>query len=208
MKTEIIPVIHVITKFQAYANAKLCLSLGINKVFLISHRGSNEALVELAHEMKNIHPELWVGVNLLGVPTIEALTMPELDGLDGIWSDVTITPTMADKRTFKGQFFGGVAFKYQPQPDDLKTACEEAILATDVATTSGDGTGIAADDSKIHSIREYLGFHPMAIASGVNAENAKIYKDKVNYLLVASSITDRGEMINEDALKELIASIA
>ena len=45
----------------------------------------------------------------------------------------------------------------------------------------------------------------MAIASGISAENINQYKDIVDYLLVASSITtsDRSEMIIKDKLIEL-----
>lgn len=100
-------------------------------------------------------------------------------------------------------FFGGLAFKYQPQPTDLESACNEAKLATDVACTSGTGTGKAPTTVKINTIRNYLGSHPMAIASGVSIENIDSYKGIVDYLLVASSITDRNEMIIKDKLVQL-----
>lgn len=140
---------------------------------------------------------------MLGIPTHIALTNP-LNGIDGLWCDATITPSQAKLvRNFNGMFFGGLAFKYQPQPSDLKLACEEASQATDVATTSGAGTGKAADVEKIKTIREYLGNHPMAIASGVSAQNIDNYKGIADYLLVASSITSSGEMIIKDKLIEL-----
>ena len=82
-------------------------------------------------------------------------------------------------------------------------ACEDSKQATDVSCTSGPGTGKEADIEKIKSIREYLGNHPMAIASGVSVENIEQYKDVVNYLLVASSITSKGEMIIKEKLLEL-----
>lgn len=43
----------------------------------------------------------------------------------------------------------------------------------------------------------------MAIASGVSIENIDSYKGIVDYLLVASSITDRNEMIIKDKLVQL-----
>ena len=47
--------------------------------------------------------------------------------------------------------FTGLAFKYQPQPSDIETACKEAIDATVIPTTSGAGarTGKEANLSKI-----------------------------------------------------------
>lgn len=100
-------------------------------------------------------------------------------------------------------FFGGLAFKYQKQPKNLKLACIEATLTTDVATTSGTGTAKPASIDKIKTIREYLGDHPMAIASGVLVDNIESYIGLVDYFLVASSITDENEFIIEKKLKEL-----
>jgi hypothetical protein len=205
MKTEIIPVIHVINYEQVIKNLVTCKSLGIKKVFLISHMSANEQLIVMAKEIKFLMPDMWIGINLLGVPTIDVLTNPELDKLDAIWADVTITSEMAKKRTFKGQFFGGLAFKYQRDSHNIsQDSCDEAKLSTDVATTSGAGTGMEAEMYKINTIRERLGEHPMAIASGVNTDNISHYKGIVNYLLVASSITGINEMIVYDYLKELI----
>lgn len=203
IKTEIIPVIHMINQNQVLTNVKICVENGIKKVFLINHQVDVESLLECAKRVKKEYPNLWVGVNMLGTRTEVALNFDS--GFDGLWCDATITPdTSKLVREFKGMFFGGLAFKYQPQPKDLKFSCEESILATDVATTSGVGTGKAANVDKIKLIREYLGTHPMAIASGVSAENIDNYKGIANYLLVASSITSNSEMIYEDKLKELI----
>lgn len=203
MKTEIIPVIHMVNENQVMTNVKICVECGIEKIFLINHVVSVQDLLKCALRVKQEYPSLWVGVNMLGIPTHIALTNP-LNGIDGLWCDATITPSQAKLvRNFNGMFFGGLAFKYQPQPSDLKLACEEASQATDVATTSGAGTGKAADVEKIKTIREYLGNHPMAIASGVSAQNIDNYKGIADYLLVASSITSSGEMIIKDKLIEL-----
>lgn len=202
MKAEIIPVIHMVNVNQVLTNVNTCLECGIEKVFLINHQVNSSDLVACAVNTKIKYPNLWIGVNMLGEKTEDVLfmNMP----IDGIWCDATITPERVKKyRNFKGLFFGGLAFKYQPQPADLKAACEESILATDVSTTSGSGTGRAADVNKIKDIRNYLGNHPMAIASGVSAQNIDNYKDLANYLLVASSITSKSEMIIKDKLIEL-----
>ena len=47
----------------------------------------------------------------------------------------------------------------------------------------------------------------MAIASGVNVNNIVSYKGVINYLLVASSITSKSEIIDKDKLKELLEKI-
>ena len=206
MKTEIIPVIHMINENQVLTNVKTCVECGIKKVFLINHVVTIDDLIKCANRVKKEYPTLWVGINMLGSPTETSLSQ-SLPGIDGLWCDATITPERAKSyRNFKGMFFGGLAFKYQPQPSDLKSACEEAKLATDVATTSGVGTGRPADVQKIKDIRGFLGNHPMAIASGVSAQNIDRYKGIANYLLVASSITTKGEMIIKDKLIELVGN--
>lgn len=209
MKTEIIPVIHKIDDSQVKSNVETCLSCDIKKVFIIDHNISKpkvyEDLIKTAQTVKWDY-KMWVGVNLLGVSTVKALSHDIL--VDALWCDESISPTMAKRyREFKGQFFGGLAFKYQPQPTDLEKACMDAVFATDVATTSGPATGKAATVPKIKLLRSYLGTHPMAIASGVNADNVASYNGLADYLMVASSITDHNELIDADKLKELISKL-
>lgn len=202
MKTELIPVIHKLSNDQVFKNVEVCMNNGIKKVFLIDHTGNTpDELLETA-DFVRIKFGIWTGVNMLGLSTSQCLSMTI--PVDGLWCDASISSDEAKSvREFKGLFFGGLAFKYQPQPTDLKAACEDAILATDVATTSGPGTGKPASPSKIQALREYLGSHPLAIASGVNSENILLYKDIANYLLVASSITNEHELIVVNKLKEL-----
>ncbi len=207
MNTELIPVIHILDTQQVLINVETCLVNDIKKVFLIIHAGSEEYLLKCADTVKKKYPALWVGINMLGVSTTDAVGL-KLEGVDGLWCDGTLTIEEAQKhRKFAGQFFGGLAFKYQPQPIDLRLACEESKIVTDVATTSGIGTGHAADVQKVIQIRNFLGIHPMAIASGVTAENVDDYKSIANYLLVATSITDHNELIINEKLAELKFSI-
>src|ERR1700741_1595299 len=202
INTEIIPVIHMITQYQVMVNVETCIACGVKKVFLINHQVSVEDLMVCAKAVKTKYPNLWVGVNMLGVPVRSAVNFV-LDHIDAIWCDETISSEDAKSmRRFNGMFFGGLAFKYQPQPIDLKLACEDSALATDVATTSGSSTGQAADVEKIKTIRGHLGNHPMAIASGVSVKNVHNYNGVADYLLVASSITNLGEMIVKDRLQD------
>lgn len=204
---EIIPVIHMINLEQVFANVEICVNNGIKKVFLINHVVSAQEVLSAAKDVKAEYPELWVGVNLLGVPTSNAICLPG-KVVDGLWCDDTLTlEDYTITRRFEGMLFGGLAFKYQRQPSDLEEACKNAALTTDVATTSGPGTGKAASITKIETIRGYLGTHPMAIASGVSADNVENYMYLADYLLVASSITDKDEMIIEGKLVELINKV-
>ena len=203
MKTELIPVIHMIDDDQVLLNVEICHQCGIKKVFLINHVVSIQELLKCAYRIKEEYTDMWVGVNMLGMPTHIALSNP-LVGIDGLWCDATISSNQAKQvRSFRGLFFGGLAFKYQSQPTDLESACKDAKFATDVACTSGTGTGKAPTTIKIINIRGFLGEHPMAIASGVSVDNIESYKGIVNYLLVASSITNKDDMIIKSKLIEL-----
>ena len=74
----------------------------------------------------------------------------------------------------------------------------------DVITTSGSGTGKSPSLEKIQLMRSYIGDTPLAIASGITPENKSMFTDLVDYLLVASSITDKDEKIEEYKLKLLL----
>lgn len=203
IKTEIIPVIHIINTNQLFKNIQTCLECGIEKVFLIDHHSPKLfLLLEDVEDVKMVYPNLWVGINALGDKASE-LIMLDLP-VDGLWCDDSVTIEEYNQKQFKGTYFGGLAFKYQPQPSDLIAASKNASLCTDVACTSGPGTGQPATLAKIQKIREGLGDHPMAIASGVSVDNIHLYAGLVNYLLVASSITDNNEFIIKEKLQQLI----
>ena len=59
--------------------------------------------------------------------------------------------------------------------DDVGKAARIAAEYVDVVTTSGPGTGQAADRDKIQAMKEVLGSNPLAIASGITAQNIGDY---------------------------------
>lgn len=196
---KIIPVIHMLNHNQVVKNIETIISCGLDSAFLINHEVSSLELLNEADWLTENYPTFNLGLNILDYPTQHALRASELP----IWCDGTPTRADYNMRVSK-QIFGGLAFKYQPQPSDLKAACEQIKLCCDVATTSGDGTGIPASRPKIQLIRQYLGDFPLAVASGVSSENIKDYIGLVDYVLVASSITDENEIIVKDKLLELM----
>ena len=202
VNTELIPVIHMINENQVLTNVETCLSCGIEKVFIINHQTTSEELIKCAKRVKDTYTTLWVGINMLD-KYVEDAILYEFE-FDGLWCDQSIKLEDYKYRKFKGILFTGLAFKYQPQPKDIELACKESILTSDVSTTSGPGTGKAADINKILELRNHLVEHPMAIASGVSVDNIENYKGVVDYLLVASSITSASEIIYKDKLLELL----
>jgi predicted TIM-barrel enzyme len=213
--STIIPVIHVVNKHQLEYNIDLCHSNGINNVFLINHQHSVDAVGDLlaySEIIRNKYPDMWIGANFLQLNIQESFVVAnENSSLDSIWTDTGFTDKQnpEDILKYKGNLihFGGVAFKYQkqPKPQDLEMICKMSTKYIDVITTSGDKTGHPPTVDKIKTIRSYIGDHPLAIASGITPENKSMYTDYVDYMLVASSITDpMTEMIIESKLKELI----
>ena len=202
MKPIISPVIHMLNMNQVRDNINTCLSVGVDHVFIINHVTGVPELINCTLKMREEFPDLWIGMNPLGYYHEQALSL-DLD-INALWIDETIT---TDGRNFKGLVFGGLAFKYQKQPSDIELACKDAIKFTNVACTSGPGTGKAPSIEKIKTLRHYLGNHPLAIASGVSVDNVHLYAEYVDYLMVASSITDQNEMINKDKLYHLYDEI-
>lgn len=204
INTKLIPVIHVINTEQAMRNIQLCVDNGIDMVFLISHGKMNYLrLIELADEVRYRFKHLWIGLNMLDLTTREALSLT-IDTIDALWCDKLVDiDDVFYFRKYTGLFFGSLAFKYQPQPTDLISACELAKVTVDVATTSGPGTGKPASIQKIKTLRDGLGEHPLAIASGVDYDNVDGYIGLADYLMVASSITDNDENLIEEKLVKL-----
>lgn len=219
MKGKIIPVIHTIDMNQVKYNLDLCKNNGIDFVFLINH-GFGPKCVENLQTYFKLSKEMYdikIGLNFLQVDTPEAMAIVNSMSIkpDALWVDKSyITPNdltkaelIKDLNDKSIKYFGAVAFKYQKQPskDELQLVCETATNYMDVVTTSGAATGIAADLEKIKTIKSYIGNHEMAIASGVDFKNKNMYSEFVDYLLVASSITNpQTEMIIESKLKELL----
>lgn len=201
----ITPVIHCLGWEQIDKNLKVCLDSGIEMVFLINHSTAPTAVSDLGNwyiKAREAYPTLKFGLNFLQLTTRNAVMIGEELGVGAIWTDYQVT----HKKTTDILVFGGVAFKYQKQvrDDELETVCKEAIDEMDVITTSGPATGIPANIDKIKRIRSYIGNHPLAIASGISVENKKIFEPYVDYMLVASSITDDDELIIKERLVELM----
>lgn len=221
---KIIPVIHFQNSYQAEQNIKTVLECGLNQIFLIKHWGDTHEVIALGNRFKQQYPNLWIGINILGMPTVDALQQ-EFKGIDGLWCDDGLECSDVDtlykvwmKRKFKGLFFGGLQFKYQKRNPDTFEACVLSRKITDVSCTSGTQTGQAPTLTKIKTLYHYLNYnpditgndlnHPLAIASGIDAGNIKQFLPYVNYFLVATSITEpKEELIIKEKLQELIKQL-
>ena len=86
-------------------------------------------------------------------------------------------------------YLGGTAFKKQRPVDeaDYARAAEIACNWMDVVCTSGQATGMEAEDTKIATFRAAIGETALALASGITPENAHRYKE-VDAFMVATGI--------------------
>ncbi len=208
------PVIHCESSKQALRNVGLLDSLGINRCFLIGHSMSYRKLISIIEDVKKEYPNNWIGVNFLDLDPEMALgAVSEEVEVNALWLDDLCIDEYAEvqeraarikeKKPDDVVLFGGIAFKYQREVKDLRKVAQEAIKFCDVPTTSGDGTGLAANLAKIKAIKAALGKNHLAIASGITPENVFDYMDDVNYFLVATGISQSFTELDSAKVKQL-----
>jgi predicted TIM-barrel enzyme len=131
----------------------------------------------------------------------------------GIWESESKQPyadkviSVRQKSGWAGLYFGGVAFKYQRPVADLAAAARIASRYMDVVTTSGPGTGQAADVEKIHAMKAALGDFPLAIASGITPENVSQYLPCSDCYLVATGISRSFEWLDRNRVQALVQKV-
>ena len=149
------------------------------------------------------------------------LRIPE--GINGVWVDNAYineglginnqkyplqVKNLINKIKWKGIYFGGVAFKYQKRVNDIIMASKIACQYIDVVTTSGMGTGKAAEPKKIKIMSTIVQKcnKEIGIASGITPNNVEDYKS-VNYFLVATGISNDFYTFNPLLMKQLSEKI-
>jgi predicted TIM-barrel enzyme len=212
-KKVFIPVVHVETLQQAIRNTEYAQLAGADGVFLINHRIDDDELLQIAGTI-NIRPQSkdwFVGVNCLGMIDTDVMEAAA-NRFKGIWVDNAFPKqdyvNYADKMSrmvapYTNLYFGGVAFKYQKPIQNLEEACKVATKFVDVVTTSGPATGQPPNLEKIMEMKGYLGDHPLAIASGIDADNVESFLPYVDCFLVSTSVSKSFSEFDFDKLIEL-----
>lgn len=213
---KLFPVIHYISLATTKENLKICINEGCHGVFLINmHQDDselNESLI-LAREMGG--KDFMVGVNRLGCDNETIAEYIKHDKLvDAYWvdnpglsTDLTessvymLTKALNERKnnTPNFEFYGSVAFKTQKKESKPWLAAKIAKTYRWIPTTSGIGTGIAADYDKIESMKNAIEDYPLAIASGITPENIDLYLPAVDHFLVATGISK--DFYNFDRVK-------
>ncbi len=207
-------VVHVEGGTQALHNARIAEREGADGIFLINHSISHASLLECYEVVRNQLPDLWVGLNCLDLGRSPFRVIP--NNTAGLWIDNAgikedRDPTMEARELatirkssgWQGIYFGGVAFKYQSEVTDVAKVARLAVPFVDVVTTSGTGTGKAADVAKIQKMKEAIGDHPLAIASGITPENVHEYMPYADCFLVATGISDSPAELNTARVRKL-----
>jgi hypothetical protein len=214
-------VIHADNEIQTQRNVSVASDAGAHGVFLINHGISTPELLRYYDKVRVSFPNLWIGVNCLGLSwhdTVKCVS-PDVNGLwrddAGIREDDSDPKKIAEefqelrmKTGFHGIYFGGVAFKYQPPVKDAATAALLAAPYVDVVTTSGDATGRAASIEKVKLMRGALGDHPLALASGITPENVENYMPYVDCFLVATGVSYSQTELSPHRVKKLLRAVA
>lgn len=209
-------VVHAESEAQALRNVAIARNGGAHGVFLINHRIPSRDLYVIYRRVRQAHAKWWIGLNPLDMDPAAtfACTTPDVSGL---WFDrggvdlKSEDPTHEardlvrahDRSAWRGVYFGGVAFKGQPQGGDPAKEARLAAPYMDVVTTSGDATKRPPSVAKIASMRAAIGAAPLAIASGMTPENVDAYLDYADCVLVASGISFSHTEFNPRRLRAL-----
>lgn len=190
-----LPVIHAHHHRLELDTVQVALDNGADGIFVINQGIGIDKLFWGMTQLWDRFPELWVGMNLLGVHGRMALNLAK--GADfplgGLWSD-----DIADLIgvSWGGLNFGGVAFKYKtPVPQEqLPEVARRAAGVVDVCTSSGPATGKPADLAKVVALKYGLQEAPLALASGLTVDNIDPVLPYVDAYLVATGIEVPGEV--------------
>ncbi|MEM7440138.1 MAG: adenine phosphoribosyltransferase [Pseudomonadota bacterium] len=214
----VMPVIHVLNAQRTLANIDVLTDLGAAGCFLINHDFDVETFLPIVREVRAQRPDLWLGLNFLAVTGLRAFpTLADLEAegckVDAYWADDARIDETQDvqsearaiqdaRNSWNGLYFGGTAFKKQrPVAEaDYGAAAGIAQHWMDVVCTSGQATGIEAEDTKIATFRRAIGDKALALASGITPENAHRYKE-VDCFMVATGINYDGNFYDIEAAR-------
>lgn len=220
---EIFPVIHVNDIMQAQEQADIAFSYDVAGVYLIQHHGDNRMLFDAYNQVRSEFPDHFIGMNILGSTVGNAYKMIAANcsqAPDGLWVDDITDGNDNDASAYTRlrrlrsevsedpvlrsiKLLGGISFKYTARYSDSGPETAREVLKwnefVDVVTTSGPGTNREPLPEKLQAIRTVTN-KPIAVASGISAENIYKFNGLVDQVLVASSIETMpysGEFIPE-----------
>jgi predicted TIM-barrel enzyme len=221
----VLPVIHCIDGTQVRESVSVAMGAGADAVMLINQGGMTASEVLTLAKALSV-AGVPVGVNLLGMdPSIamrrasyyaHALVALWVDDIGVRWdapvASVNALDDLYESRnpSWAGLTFGGVAFKYRtavPPEHYAAVARMAATSGVDVVTTSGDRTGEPPTVDKIRVMREAIGDHALAIASGMTPENVADYCAHGSAFLVATGIESEFGWLDPARTKAMVDTV-
>ena len=199
--------LHTLDVRQVREEAHKILEAGAHGVLLVnnagdlhSSRSQHPNLFDVAESLKKRFPEALVGVNpldLMRYPDQAVKRLPK--EVDILWTDdggiietgqdIFLQKDVAEALIdFKGKYFGGIAFKYLPQPKDFLGVARVAGKHFDAVITSGEETGCPPTVEKIRTLYKANIGKPIGIASGMSVENLANYIPYADIFIVATSL--------------------
>ena len=219
-RPAVLPVIHVVDEDQVMRNIFVAQRAGSNGVFLINHKMIGRKFLDIYEIAADRFSDFWIGINCLDLRPGEIFNEVARRGLlnlAGIWTDNALINEYSEDQSeaerinelrqnsgWKGLYFGGVAFKYQPLVRELEKAAILAAKYVDVVTTSGPGTGRAAEIEKIRRMKTAVGAKPLAIASGITPDNVRGYLKITDCFLAATGISEDFFTLDPQKIRSLI----
>jgi predicted TIM-barrel enzyme len=213
----ILPVIHYADDNQAMRNAERAFEAGCDGVMLIEMRGRNNGLLFAGSAIKRHWPSLHVGINHLGSEAEAAVHASLGAGADSTWTDEQLTHSGGETELEAARLarvlgtvrshtvFCAVAFKYQRPEPDPAVAAVRAVELGFIPTTSGPGTGEAADPGAVAAMRAAIGSDaPLAVASGITPENAAAFLPSVTHVLVSTGVSSSFHEFDPARLRALV----
>ena len=157
------PAIHAANEAQA-ANAEIVRTAGADGVFLI-HQGSCDELLTMHAVARARYPEWWIGVNCLGsAPARRSPAPVKMSTASGPTMQASMNGTMSRPALswkflaeHRGERLEWASLrrrpvKYQRPVEDLNMQPASPAITWTVITTSGPGTGQAADPDKAAAV--------------------------------------------------------
>jgi predicted TIM-barrel enzyme len=224
--TQIYPVIHHLNAATSRDQAALALEFGADGVFLISHNGEDQAVLQVAAQLRHAWGSTttasgalpFIGVNLLDTNNPAALEFAAQLRLDGVWMDApgvnSNGPSPRAKKLAADDMakypgvtvFASVAFKYQPDEPNPAEAARAALALNMLPTTSGVATGEAPSVAKIAAMSQAVGGR-LAVASGMTPENVSQYAPYLSHILVATGISKDEHHIDPELLGRFVGMV-
>lgn len=220
---RVLPVIHHLNAATTRDQVALARNCGADGVFLISHAGRDDELLNLVPALREDCGQFWLGVNLLGETSpSSAWRRAFAAGCDGVWLDNAGVDSLganvqalqlarSRRRTPLGRkrldVFASVAFKYQaPEPSPAMAALNALTLGF-VPTTSGPATGKAPELSKVRAMWDETD-GVLAVASGLTPDNIADFAPYLSHALVATGVSRDEHHFDPELLRVFVVRAA